>query len=198
MLARGFLFGTYEVLEPLGTGGVGEVFRAHDSRLRRDVAVKVLSERFRLDTRRLRQFEHEARVLASLNHPNIATLHAIEPFGQTQALILEFVDGETLAERIAGAPLPVADALTIARQIAAALEAAHEQGVVHRDLKPANIKLRPDGAVKVLDFGLAQVSASALSGIDPKAITLTAVDLVIAGTVHGTPAYMSPEHARGR
>ena len=198
MLARGVCFGTYEVLEPLGAGGVGEVFRAHDSRLRRDVAVKVLSDRFKLDAQRLRQFEHEARVLASLNHPNIATLHAIEPFGQTQALILEFVDGETLAERIAAGPLPLADALTIARQIAAALEAAHERGVVHRDLKPANIKLRPDGAVKVLDFGLAQVSASALSGIDPKAITLTAVDLMIAGNIMGTPAYMSPEHARGR
>ena len=197
MLARGFRFGTYEVLAPLGSGGVGEVFRAHDSRLRRDVAVKVLSERFRLDTQRLRRFEHEARVLASLNHPNIAMLHAIEPLGGTQALILELVDGETLAERIAAGPLPLASALTIARQIVAALEAAHEQGVVHRDLKPANIKLRPDGTVKVLDFGIAQVSPTALSGIDPKAVTLTAVDLVIAGTVMGTPAYMSPEQARG-
>jgi eukaryotic-like serine/threonine-protein kinase len=197
LLARGVRFGTYEVLELLGSGGVGEVFRAHDSRLRRDVAVKVLSERFRLDAQRLRRFEHEARVLASLNHPNIATLHAIEPLGETQALILEFVDGETLAERIAAGPLPLPDALAIAHQIVAALEAAHEQGVVHRDLKPANIKLRSDGTVKVLDFGLAQVSASALSGIDPRAITLTAVDLVIAGTVMGTPAYMSPEQARG-
>ena len=197
MLARGTRFGTYEVLEPLGTGGVGEVFRAHDSRLRRDVAVKVLSDRFKLDTQRLRRFEHEARVLASLNHPNIATLHAIEPLGETQALILELVDGETLAERIATGPLPLGDALTIARQIAAALEAAHEQGVVHRDLKPANIKLRPDQTVKVLDFGLAQVGPSAQSGTDPKAITLTAVDLVVAGTVMGTPAYMSPEQARG-
>jgi serine/threonine-protein kinase len=193
VLARGTRFGTYEVLEPLGTGGVGEVFRAHDSRLRRDVAVKVLSDRFKLDSQRLRRFEHEARVLASLNHPNIATLHAIEPLGETQALILELVDGETLAEHIAAGPLPLADALPIARQIAAALEAAHEQGVVHRDLKPSNIKLRPDGTVKVLDFGLAQVSAPALSGIDPNAITLTAVGLVIAGT----PAYMSPEQARG-
>jgi serine/threonine-protein kinase len=197
VLARGIRFGTYEVLESLGAGGVGEVFRAHDSRLCRDVAVKVLSDRFKLDAQRLRRFEHEARVLASLNHPNIATLHAIEPLGETQALILELVDGETLAERIAAGPLPLAGALTIARQIAAALEAAHELGVVHRDLKPANIKLRPDGTVKVLDFGLAQVSAAALSGIDPKAITLTAVDLVIAGTVMGTPAYMSPEQARG-
>ena len=197
MLARGIRFGSYEVLGRLGSGGVGEVFRAHDSSLRRDVAVKVLSDHFKLDARRLLQFEHEARVLASLNHPNIATLHAIEPLGETRALILELVDGETLAERIAAGPLPLADALTIARQIVAALEAAHEQGVVHRDLKPANIKLRADGTVKVLDFGLAQVSASALSGIDPKAITLTAVDLVITGTIMGTPAYMSPEHARG-
>jgi len=197
VLARGVQFGTYEVLELLGTGGVGNVFRAHDSRLRRDVAVKVLSDHVRLDARRLRQFEHEARVLASLNHPNIATLHAIERVGETQALILELVDGKTLAERIAEGPLPLASALTIARQIVAALEAAHERGVVHRDLKPANIKLRPDGTVKVLDFGLAQVSATALSGFDPKAVTLTAVDLAVAGTVMGTPAYMSPEHARG-
>ena len=197
MLARGTQFGTYEVLELLGTGGFGDVFRAHDSRLSRHVAVKVLADRFKLDAQRLRRFEHEARVLASLNHPNIATLHAIEPLGETQALILELVDGETLAERIAAGPLPLTDALAIARQLVAALEAAHEQGVVHRDLKPANIKLRPDGTVKVLDFGLAQVSASTLSGLDPKAITLTAVDLVIAGTVMGTPAYMSPEQARG-
>jgi serine/threonine-protein kinase len=197
VFAGGTRFGTYEVLEPLGAGGVGEVYRAHDSRLHRDVAVKVLSDRFTLDAQRLRRFEHEARVLASLNHPNIGALYAIEPLGETQALILELVPGETLAERIAAGPLALANALAIARQLAAALEAAHEQGVVHRDLKPANIKLRPDGAVKVLDFGLAQVSAPELSGIDPKAITLTAVDLVMAGTVAGTPAYMSPEQARG-
>ena len=196
MLARGTQFGTYEVLELLGTGGVGDVYRAHDSRLSRDVAVKVLSDRFKLDAKRLRRFEHEARVLASLSHPNIATLHAIEPLGETHALILELVDGETLAERIAAGPLPLADALAIARQLVAALEAAHEQGIVHRDLKPANVKLRPDGTVKVLDFGLAQVSASTLSGADPNAITLTAIDLDLAGTLIGTPAYMSPEQAR--
>jgi eukaryotic-like serine/threonine-protein kinase len=197
VLARGTQFGIYEVVELLGTGGFGDVYRARDSRLGRDVAVKVLADRFKLDAKRLRRFEHEARVLASLNHPNIATLHAIEPLGETQALILELVDGETLAERIAAGPLPLTDALAIARQIVAALEAAHEQGVVHRDLKPANIKLRPDGTVKVLDFGLAQVSTSTLSGTDPNAVTLTAIDLDLAGMLMGTPAYMSPEQARG-
>jgi serine/threonine-protein kinase len=197
VLARGTQFGTYEVLELLGTGGFGDVYRARDSRLGRDVAVKVLADRFKLDAKRLRRFEHEARVLASLNHPNIATVHAIEPLGETQALILELVEGETLAERISAGPLPLTDALAIARQLVAALEAAHEQGVVHRDLKPANIKLRPDGTLKVLDFGIAQVSAATLSGTDANAVTLTAVDLDLAGMLMGTPAYMSPEQARG-
>lgn len=190
---RGSRFGTYEVLDPLGAGGMGEVFRARDSRLGRDVALKVLSEPFKLDAQRRARFEREARVLASLNHPNIATLYGIEELGDTQALVLELVEGETLAERIAGGPIPWAEALTIARQIAAALDAAHEQGVVHRDLKPANVKLRPDGTVKLLDFGLARTFNPTLGDSGPKQATVTAV----GGTVLGTPAYMSPEQARG-
>ena len=155
MLTRGARVGTFEVLEPIGAGGMGEVFRARDSRLGRDVALEA-DEGYRLDPQRLARFEREAQVLASLNHPNIATLYGIEALGDTQALVLELVDGETLAERIAGEPIPLTEALEIARQIAAALEAAHEKGVTHRDLKPDNIKLRVDGTVKVLDFGLAE------------------------------------------
>jgi serine/threonine-protein kinase len=196
MLARGARVGTFEVLELSGAGGMGEVFRARDSRLGRDVALKVLNDRFRLDPQRLARFEREAQVLASLNHSNIATLYGIEELGDTQALVLEFVDGETLAERIAGEPIPVTEVLGIARQIAAALEAAHERGVTHRDLKPDNIKLRVDGTVKVLDFGLAKVfEPSAGTELTPK--TVTAFDVAAGGAVMGTPAYMSPEQARG-
>jgi len=185
------------VLGLSGVGGMGEVFRARDSRLGRDVALKVLNERFRLDPQRLACFEREARVLASLNHPNIATLYGIEELGDTQALVLEFVDGETLAERIAGEPIPLAEALEIARQIAAALEAAHEHGVTHRDLKPDNIKLRVDGTVKVLDFGLAKAFAPSSPDREQNATTEAAFDVAAHGAVMGTPAYMSPEQARG-
>jgi serine/threonine-protein kinase len=186
--------GTYEVLELFGAGAMGEVFRARDSRLGRDVALKVLTERFRLDPNRLARFEREAQVLASLNHPNIATLYGLEELGDTQALVLELVDGETLAERIAGEPIRLTEALEIARQIAAALEAAHEHGVTHRDLKPDNIKLRVDGTVKVLDFGLAKVFEPV--GAEQKGTT-TSFDVAAGGAVMGTPAYMSPEQARG-
>jgi serine/threonine-protein kinase len=185
------------VLELFGAGGMGEVFRARDSRLGRDVALKVLNERFRLDPQRLARFQREAQVLASLNHPNIATLYGIEELGDTQALVLEFVDGETLAERIAGEPIPLAEALEIARQIAAALEAAHEHGVTHRDLKPDNIRLRMDETVKVLDFGLAKVIEPVSAGTEQKAMTATAFDAAGGGAAMGTPAYMSPEQARG-
>ena len=197
MLTRGARVGTFEVLELSGAGGMGEVFRARDSRLGRDVALKVLNERFRLDPQRLARFEREAQVLASLNHPNIATLYGIEKLGDTQAIVLEFVDGETLAERIAGEPIPLTEAVTIARQIAAALEAAHEHGVTHRDLKPDNIKLRVDGTVKVLDFGLAKVFEPAVADGEQKAMTATAFDAAGDGAAMGTPAYMSPEQARG-
>ena len=195
-LTPGSKLGPYEVLELLGAGGMGEVFRAHDSRLDRDVALKVLSEPFKLDAQRLERFTREARVLASLNHPNIGTLYEVATHGDAPALVLELVEGETLAERIASGPLPLSEALAIARQIAAALEAAHEHGVVHLGLKPANIKLRLDGNVKLLDFGLAKVFATETPGADPIAATATALDIA-AGGVLGTPAYMSPEQARG-
>ncbi|HEY4210600.1 MAG TPA: protein kinase [Steroidobacteraceae bacterium] len=194
-LAPGFHLGTYEVLGSLGAGGMGEVFRARDSRLGRDVALKVLSGPLRGDAERLTRLEREGRVLASLNHPNIATLYAIEELGDTHApvLILELIEGETLAERVARGPLPPHEAAAIAGQIAAALEAAHEHGVVHRDLKPANIKLRADGTVKVLDFGIARVLSDSTERRDPHLATITASGLVTIGT----PAYMSPEQTRG-
>ncbi|HET6628454.1 MAG TPA: protein kinase [Woeseiaceae bacterium] len=198
MLASGRRLGRYEVRERLGAGGMGEVFRAHDSRLGRDVALKVLSERFKLDPHRLARFERETQVLASLNHSNIATLYGIEALGDTHALVLELVEGETLAERLACGPIPVTEALVIAAQIAAALDAAHEHGIVHRDLKPANVKLRPDGTVKLLDFGLAKIPDPVGEGSDRQAATATAIELAAGGAgVMGTPAYMSPEQARG-
>jgi eukaryotic-like serine/threonine-protein kinase len=197
MLTRGARVGTYEVLERVGAGGMGEVFRARDSRLGRDVALKVLSESFRLDTRRRARFEREARVLASLNHPNIATLHGLEEVGDTQALVLEMVEGQTLRERISGVAIPCAEALDIAQQIAAALDAAHEHGVMHRDLKPDNIKLRPDGTVKLLDFGLATVFSRESERGGPQEPTVTALGIDARPAVMGTPAYMSPEQARG-
>jgi serine/threonine-protein kinase len=195
VFARGVRVGNYELLDSIGTGGMGEVFRARDTRLGRDVAIKVLSARFRLDSQHLVRFDREARVLASLNHPNIATLHAVEPHGDTQALVLELVEGDTLSERIARGPMSLLEALPIARQIAAALEAAHERGVIHRDLKPSNVKLRADGTVKLLDFGLAKLSEPVLPQVDPAAVTMTLEGM--PGFVMGTPAYMSPEQARG-
>jgi serine/threonine protein kinase/Tol biopolymer transport system component len=188
-------FGAYEVLEPLGAGGMGEVFRARDTRLGREVALKVLAEGLRLEPHRLARFEREARLLASLNHPNIGALHGIEHFDGVQALVLELVEGPTLAERLATGAIPPQQAIAIALQVAAALEAAHERGIVHRDLKPANIKLRADGTVKLLDFGLAKALDPATAGSDPKGVTATMIEL--PGAVLGTPAYMSPEQARG-
>ena len=155
-LAPGTRLGPYEILSPLGAGGMGEVYRARDSKLNREVAIKVLPDLFASDPERLARFQREAQVLASLNHPNIAHIHGLEESGGARALVLELVEGETLAERIANGPIPVDEALGIARQIADALEAAHEKGIVHRDLKPANVKLTPEGKVKVLDFGLAK------------------------------------------
>src|SRR5215471_3163073 len=147
----------YEITGHLGSGGMGEVYQATDSNLGRVVAIKILPEAFAHDNDRLARFEREARVLASLNHPNIATIHGLEEFGNRKFLIMELVPGETLADHIRGGPIPLDEALGIAKQIGEALEAAHELGVVHRDLKPANVKITPDGKVKVLDFGLAKL-----------------------------------------
>jgi len=207
-LTSGTHLGPYEVVGALGVGGMGEVYRASDSRLGRDVALKVLPAAFAGDPDRLMRFEREAKTLASLGHPNIAQIFGIEesdPIGgsgvRVRALVMELVDGETLAERIARGPIALDEALPIARQIAEALEAAHEQGVVHRDLKPANIKVRPDGTVKVLDFGLAKAMdplASQAPGDALNSPTMTSPALTALGLIIGTAAYMSPEQAKGR
>jgi len=153
--------GSFEVISLLGAGGIGEVYRARDSKLNRDVALKVLPASLTGDVQRVARFRHEAQVLASLNHPNIGGIYGFEDASGVGALVLELVEGPTLADRIARGPIPVGEALSIAAQILSALEAAHDQGIIHRDLKPANIKLRPDGTVKVLDFGLAKATERA-------------------------------------
>jgi serine/threonine protein kinase len=183
-LTAGTRLGSYEVLALIGAGGMGEVYRARDSRLQREVALKLLPDAQRLDAEALRRFEREARLLASLNHPNIATLHGIESSTDAHALIMELVDGETLDDLLGRKALAAKEALQIARQIAEALDAAHERGVIHRDLKPANIKVRSDGTVKVLDFGIAKVFDQT-STTHPGA-TLT--DTALPGAVIGTPA----------
>jgi serine/threonine protein kinase len=170
-LTAGTRFGVYEVLSALGAGGMGEVYRARDTRLDRDVAIKVLPETFTSDHERLARFQREAKVLASLNHPNIATVYGIEDSNTSHALVMELVEGPTLADRIAQGPIAVAEAVSIARQIADGLASAHAGGIVHRDLKPANIKLRPDSTVKLLDFGLAKAIEPS-GGLSPHASPL--------------------------
>ena len=179
---------------------MGEVYRATDTKLKRDVAVKVLPSALAADPERLARFQREAEVLASLNHPNIAAIHGLEESEGIKALVMELVEGPTLADRIAQGAIPVDEALPIAKQIAEALEAAHEQGIIHRDLKPANIKLRPDGVVKVLDFGLAKAlePTGAMSPGMSQAPTITTPAMTQAGMILGTAAYMSPEQARGK
>ena len=167
-LKPGTSLGPYEVVSLLGAGGMGEVYRARDLKLNRDVALKILPEAFTLDGDRIARFRREAQVLASLNHPNIAAIYGFEDSGGTHALVLELVEGPTLADRIAQGAIPLDEALPIARQIAEALEAAHEQGIIHRDLKPANIKVRADGTVKVLDFGLGETRRSPAASEPPK------------------------------
>jgi serine/threonine protein kinase len=154
-LPPGARFGSYQITAPVGAGGMGEVYRATDTRLKRQVAIKMLPEALASDVDRLARFQREAEVLASLSHPNIAAVYGLERVDGVSALVMEFVEGTTLADRIAQGTIPLDEALPIARQITEALEAAHDQGIVHRDLKPANIKVRPDGTVKLLDFGLA-------------------------------------------
>jgi serine/threonine protein kinase len=195
-VSAGTRFGAYEVTGPLGAGGMGEVYRARDVNLKREVALKVLPPGLSNDATRLARFQREAEVLAALNHPNIAQIYGLERGDGTTALAMELVDGPTLAERLAHGRLAVQDALHIAAQIAHALEAAHERGIVHRDLKPANIKVRPDGTVKVLDFGIAKALDAQIPGVGPAAETTPAMTEV--GMVLGTAAYMSPEQARGQ
>ena len=197
-LGAGTRLGPYEIIAPLGVGGMGEVYRARDTTLHRDVAIKVLLAAVANDPDRLARFGREAQVLASLNHPHIAHIYGVEDTGGVKALVLELVDGEDLAQRIARGPIPLDEALAIARQIADALEAAHEQSVIHRDLKPANIKVRPDGTIKILDFGLAKAldpaGASGVAAMNSPTLSLHATQ---AGLILGTAAYMSPEQARG-
>src|SRR5829696_8720075 len=193
LLPAGTRLGSYEILAALGAGGMGEVYRARDTTLSRDVAIKVLPDQVAHDAERLARFTREAQTLASLNHPHIAAIYGLEESGGVRALVMELVDGEDLSQRIARGAIPVDEALAIAKQIAEALETAHDKGIVHRDLKPANIKITPDQRIKVLDFGIAKAIGAASS--DDVATLM--VDPTRAGVVVGTPAYMSPEQARG-
>jgi eukaryotic-like serine/threonine-protein kinase len=195
-LLPGTRVGPYEIVAALGAGGMGEVYKARDTRLKRDVAIKALPETFASDRERLARFQREAEVLASLNHPHIAHIHGLEEAGR--ALVMEFVEGEDLAQKIARGSIPPDEALPIARQIAEALEAAHAQGIIHRDLKPANIMLRHDGTVKVLDFGLAKAMTGDAPGADLSQLPTITQDGTRDGMILGTPAYMSPEQARGK
>ena len=197
-LTPGTRLGVYEVTAQIGEGGMGQVYRARDTKLNRDVALKVLPDSFANDPDRLARFTREAQTLASLNHPNIAHIHGLEESSGVRALVMELVDGEDLSQRIARGAIPLDEALPIAKQIAEALEAAHEQGVIHRDLKPANIKIRPDGIVKVLDFGLAKVIAGEAAGVDLSRLPTVTIDGTREGVILGTAAYMSPEQARGQ
>jgi len=200
----GTRLGAYQIISALGAGGMGEVYRAKDSKLKRDVALKVLPAEVASDRERLARFQREAEVLASLNHPNIAHIHGLEEADGVTALVMELVEGEDLSQRIARGAIPIDEALPIAKQIADALEAAHEQGIIHRDLKPANIKVRPNGTVKVLDFGLAKTldQGSGIgdqrSGSLANSPTITSPAMTMHGVILGTAAYMAPEQARGK
>ena len=198
-LATGTKLGSYEITDAIGAGGMGEVYQALDTKLGRDVAIKVLPEAFAHDPERLSRFQREAKMLAALNHPNIATIYGLEQSNGTSYLVMELVSGETLADRVKreGA-VPVEEALAIAKQIAEALEAAHEKGIIHRDLKPANVKVTPEGKVKVLDFGLAKAFAGDAANDDPSNSPTLSMAATMHGVILGTAAYMSPEQARGK
>src|SRR5262244_2857321 len=190
----GSRLGPYEILAQIGAGGMGEVYRARDTKLGRDVAIKVLPVAFANDAQYMARFEREAQVLASLNHPNIAAVYGVEQ----GALVMELVEGPNLAERIALNPIPIDEAIAIARQMAEALEAAHERGIIHRDLKPANVKVTPSGTVKLLDFGLAKDASTAAAASQATMSPTMSLAMTQAGMILGTAAYMSPEQARGK
>jgi serine/threonine protein kinase len=193
----GTKLGVYEIVGLLGSGGMGEVYRARDSRLKRDVAIKVLPDGFSRDDGRLARFRREAEVLASLNHPNIAAIYDFAEVGSSQFLVMELVEGENLADRLRDGAIPVDESLRIAQQVAEALDAAHERGIVHRDLKPANIRITPEGRVKVLDFGLAKIHEPE-PGTPDFANSPTIMGPTGTAVILGTTAYMSPEQARGK
>ena len=198
-LTIGTRLGPYEVISAIGAGGMGEVYRAHDTVLGRDVAIKALPDSVAHDAERVARFEREAKLLAALNHPHIAGIHGVERVADARFLVLELVDGVSLAKRIQSGPLVVPEALGIARQIADALEAAHEKGIVHRDLKPANVMMTTDDRVKVLDFGLAKaLETEAVMPSPDQSPTMTLGAVTQLGVVLGTAAYMSPEQAKGR
>ncbi len=192
-LPPGTRFGPYDIVQSIGAGGMGEVYRARDAKLDRDVALKILPAAWAADADRIARLSREAKILASLNHPNVAHIYGFEDGGPTPALVMELVEGPTLADRLARGAIPFAEARPIARQIAEALEAAHDAGLVHRDLKPANVKVRHDGVVKVLDFGLAKALTAAADSM-----TITSPAVTEQGVILGTAAYMSPEQAKGR
>jgi Tol biopolymer transport system component len=200
-LTAGTRVGSYEILGAIGAGGMGEVYRARDTRLHRDVAIKVLPDAFASDPERLARFDREAQALAALNHPHIAHVYGVEAVSRGRAIVMELVEGEDLAQRLARGPIPVDEALPIARQLADSLAAAHDAGIVHRDLKPANVKIRVDGIVKVLDFGLAKAiepGGAPVAGREAVVATVTSPAVTNAGLILGTAAYMSPEQARGK
>src|SRR5688572_2628951 len=199
-LTSGARLGSYEIAGPIGAGGMGEVFRAHDTRLNRQVAIKVLPAAFANDKERVARFRREAQVVASLNHPNVAAIYGLEESDGVIGLALELVEGEDLAQRLMRGAIPIDEAIEIARQIAEGLEAAHEKGVVHRDLKPANVKIAPDGTVKILDFGLAKAYEDDSSSNETSLANspTMARPMTNAGMILGTAAYMSPEQARGK
>jgi serine/threonine protein kinase/Tol biopolymer transport system component len=194
----GTCLGPYEILSSIGAGGMGEVYQAHDTKLGRNVAIKVLPANFVHDPQRLARFHREARLLAALNHPSIATIYGLEQSGGVTCLVMELVPGETLADRVKSGPLPIEEALQLALQIAEALEAAHEKSIIHRDLKPTNVKVTPEGKVKVLDFGLAKAFAGDAENDDPSNSPTLSATATMQGVILGTAAYMSPEQARGK
>ena len=189
-LAAGTRLGQYQILAPIGAGGMGEVYRASDTKLGREVAIKVLPQAFARDPERLARFEREARLLAALNHPNIAAIYGFEQCDGVPFLVLELVPGPTLAELLGAGPLEIPEALRICKQIAEALESAHEKGIIHRDLKPANVKVTPEGKVKVLDFGLAKAFRG--EGATAEDSPTVSLGNTRHGTILGTVAYMSP------
>jgi len=196
-LTSGTQLGSYHILSAIGKGGMGEVWKAKDRKLGRDVAIKTLPDAFARDSERLERFQREAEALAALNHPNIAAIYGLEESGGRRFLVLELVEGETLEQRLRRGAVPVADALRLALEIGSALEAAHAKGVIHRDLKPANIKITPEGRIKVLDFGLARAAGEQGADVSLSSSPTLSLAATNAGLILGTAAYMSPEQAKG-